>query len=751
MLQAFESLFNVILILLGFGLVIVVHELGHFLAARWAGIKVHAFAVGFGPAILSYRKGMGLRRGSSEPDYLKRLEAERIDTNRKQPSELSPTEYRLNWVPLGGYVKMLGQEDLNADATSDADDSYQSKPVWKRMIVISAGVIMNVILAAVLFVIVFMAGMRVMSPAVGFVAPDSPAAQAGFQPGDVVLSINDRPADNFADIQIASAMAAKGRELTFTVARPGASEPIELRATPQRDEESGLLQLGIGPASGTRVWGGDPQSPDEDAIRRTLRQTGLEALEPGSELVAVNGQPVEPAILPSGTRVPVLTPLTDALRDSNGQPVNTEFTTPAGQRITVPITPRVELQRALGVIRGDETASFAHLLGMVPVTRVQTTTVQGDRAGLQPGDLLARVGGVDWPSVPDTVAQIRQRAGSPIELIVIRPESSQTAPGESSPLNPVTPAGDDQLQLAGRRWTVVQLNPTVGPDGRIGFGPEEAADLPIITRAPRLARDPAIGDIPPDLPVDRLFPRIMPGMVLEAVNDTAVRNFGDARQAIVDAASQLITTSGEGGREGEADTQASPSPVDITLRLATLDPISLQRLGSEQRTIELFADDARAIAALGWLPGNIELAFTASQVTMKASDPFNAIAMGTRETLRKVTLAYQTIQRLFEGTVQVRHLKGPVGITHIGSQFAAQGPLYLLFFLALISANLAVINFLPMPIVDGGMFLLLCYEGLRGKPAPIVFQNALNLIGLVLIGTLFLTVTFYDIRGLFGL
>src|ERR1043165_7435730 len=147
------SAFDLLLVVLGFGFIIFIHELGHFLAARWAGIRVLAFAIGFGPAAGSYRKGLGWRRGSSEEEYLEHVK-------RGAAGAISPTEYRFNWLAFGGYVKMLGQDDTDPTATSDAPDSYQSCKVWKRMVVISAGVVMNLILASVLFVGVFMHGLE---------------------------------------------------------------------------------------------------------------------------------------------------------------------------------------------------------------------------------------------------------------------------------------------------------------------------------------------------------------------------------------------------------------------------------------------------------------------------------------------------------------------------------------------------------------------------------------------------------------
>ena len=107
------TIIDLLTVILGFSLIIFVHELGHFVAARWAGVRVLAFAMGFGPAVFSYRKGLGLRRGSTEHEYL-------AGTDRA----ISPTEYRLNWVPFGGYVKMLGQEDLKDRKSTRLNSSH---------------------------------------------------------------------------------------------------------------------------------------------------------------------------------------------------------------------------------------------------------------------------------------------------------------------------------------------------------------------------------------------------------------------------------------------------------------------------------------------------------------------------------------------------------------------------------------------------------------------------------------------------
>src|SRR5437764_12224958 len=161
----------------GFGFVIFFHELGHFFAAKWVGIKVEQFAVGFGQAMFSWRQGLGFRVGSSTKEYEELLTAQ-TRGSEKHFGGLGETEYRLNWIPLGGYVKMLGQDDLRPNSEQDDPRAYNKKSIGARMFVVSAGVIMNIVLAAVGFMIVFLMGFRVQPPVVGSVIPDSPAAHA---------------------------------------------------------------------------------------------------------------------------------------------------------------------------------------------------------------------------------------------------------------------------------------------------------------------------------------------------------------------------------------------------------------------------------------------------------------------------------------------------------------------------------------------------------------------------------------------
>ncbi|MBS3820306.1 MAG: site-2 protease family protein, partial [Phycisphaerae bacterium] len=172
--------------LIGLGAVVLVHEFGHFIMAKRAGIRVTRFALGFFHPILSYRKGIGVRIGSTEPEYQQRaaekLVAEGVNVGAMLEKErtlkihqaaetlhLGETEYRLNWLPIGGYVHMSGQDDFAPDKSLETTDprGYGSAPVGKRFGVIAAGVVMNLIFAAMLFPIIGLIGMDFNAPIVG--------------------------------------------------------------------------------------------------------------------------------------------------------------------------------------------------------------------------------------------------------------------------------------------------------------------------------------------------------------------------------------------------------------------------------------------------------------------------------------------------------------------------------------------------------------------------------------------------------
>ena len=231
-----------------------------------------------------------------------------------------------------------------------------------------------------------------------------------------------------------------------------------------------------------------------------------------------------------------------------------------------------------------------------------------------------------------------------------------------------------------------------------------------------------------------------PGSRITRIGDQSINTLREVQPAII----QLTENDFNNGLE------EFTIPVEIEL------PLPIQPDGTiptVTKDWKLSRADIQSLRDLGWtLPGSIEMVnlFEFAQVIDKAQSPMGAISRGIGESRRVMLQTYLTFLRLFEGSVKVKHLKGPVGIAHIGTQVASQGWVWVLFFMALISINLAVINFLPLPIVDGGQFLMLVYEWIRGKPVPVIIQNVTTMAGLLMIGTIFLYVTFNDIKAIFG-
>jgi regulator of sigma E protease len=691
------------LVIIGFSLIIVVHELGHFLAARWAGIRVLAFAVGFGPALLSWRKGLGLRRGSSEPEYLALVKREREGLNPADPGHVSPTEYRLNVLPFGGYVKMLGQDDVNPDARSDEPDSFARKPVWKRMVVISAGVAANFATAALLFILVFMLGLKTEPPRVGATAPGSPAAttaainaaelgitEPGLRQGDQILTINGRKPNSFNDLVIAAAMTRRGSPVRLEVGREGLGAPLVFEVVPREDPLSRLLQLGIAPASSARVYPLERFESEEGAAR-ILAAAGLPGVRPGMTLESIDGR--------AGVRS--IYDLEQAVRRSGGRPITALLRDHAGE-VSVVVQARRELQTVTFAAEKDVFREARHLVGFMPVMRVEEAGKPAEKAGLRAGDVFLQLGAVEWPSIPEGVAEIRSHRGKQVRVVVVR-------------------------RAGNGAWSDVDLGEVpVSAKGQIGFTAGDTARVDTrVTVWPSLR---VVADaVSPASSHDRSGAelRLLRGSRILRVNDEPVTDFDQLAGALE--------------RAGDAD-------VHLTVELPIASAGGAPRI--ETVTWRVPPSAAAALRSLGWASPVNPSVFEPEEFVLRASGPAEALVMGLKETHRVMLTTYLTFARLFQGSVKVEHLKGPVGIAHIGTIIAGRGIVWLLFFMALISINLAVVNFLPIPIADGGHFVFLCYEQVTGRPISPAVQNAATLVGLALIAGLFLLVTYNDIANL---
>ena len=713
------SIWHLLLIVLGFGFLIFVHELGHFVAAKWAGIRTEAFAIGMGPVLLAYRKGIGLRIGSTLKEYDRRVREYLAQQSPGTPPRqitleeayrigdklgIGETEYSLRLLPIGGFVKMLGQEDANPNYVSSDPRSYQNCAISKRMVVVSAGVIMNILLAIVLFVVAFMVGVRFEAPIIGEVIDTMPAAQTlpdnaealgitqpGLMPGDEVLAIDGDPARTFADIQIATAMSKPGVPLSMVVAREGYEEALRFTMLPEQDQHTRLLSLGIVPGSSARLSEGHIGTID---VAETLDEEGLteQGVEPGMLMVSAGGQPVRTfeqfeRVLKSKDGEAVATEWQDM--DVNGEPV--------GPVVEAQIEAEPEWQQL--VLSDGKNYEFG-LLGLAPLMLIKDVEQGSLNAGqIKPGDVILRIGDLVGPRFNQAVEVIKKHSGSSVDLLLLR--------------------GNEQVRVTAE----------VNRKGQIEFRPGLAWDVPVISQPlSRLGVRPTGTDTNLAKPRHEEAPiaplNLMPGDRIVSVAGKDVSNWTEIREALRTAIADYDRDAG------------------VQVQLVTE---HLFWAGSrEQHTLTLSPEWCKRISELGWESSVPRYVFDPLQTTLSAEgNPVNAVVMGVRETHKLVLLVYLTIDRLVRGSVGVEQLRGPVGIVDLGSKIVPQGAMYFLFFLGMISVNLAVINFLPLPIVDGGLFLYLIYEKIKGQPPPIAFQNVATLIGLALIGTMFL-VTFYN-------
>jgi regulator of sigma E protease len=327
------------------GVLIFVHELGHFLMARKIGVRVLTFSLGFGPKILKY-----VRNG---------------------------TEYCVSAIPLGGYVKMAGENP--DDARTGRDDEFLSKTKWQRFQVMIMGPAMNILLAILVLALVLYQGADVpayeQEPAVvGSVLPSSPAANAGIRPGDRIVRVADRPVETWERFFIAIAPRAN-LETQIVLQRDGQEVSVSTTPTPQTRFDVG--DIGVLPEMRSQIRAVTPGQPADRA-----------GLQPGDVILTVNGEKL------SRDR-----PLVQIINKSAGVPLQFAISR-GGQVVEATVTPEK---------RGD-----VGLIG-VQLSEFETRTIEpGPLEALQ----LSLKRNWEWSSlIFETIGGLLTRETSPKQLM----------------------------------------------------------------------------------------------------------------------------------------------------------------------------------------------------------------------------------------------------------------------------------------------------------------------------------------------
>lgn len=700
-------------VVLGLGLVIFIHELGHFLAAKWCDVHVTTFSIGFGPALpfCSFRWG--------------------------------ETTYKVGMIPLGGYVQMVGEGETSDGEEAEHDPrSYRNKSVGQRMLIISAGVIMNFLLGVVCFVAAYLHGVKEIPATIGAVESGGAAWRAGLRTDDEIVRIASRDRPFFDDLRPIVMSTAAGETMELVVQRPDGSRHTYL-VEPRRDEGARFPQLGIVPpfrlellASRKKQF--SPVVPGSAAARAHPpfaardRIIAMSDIQDPRRVTSLHSDPRDPQ------RGPDIADYYTRLQTLAGQPIIIRVlrSHPDGQEVPVDITVPPAFRADLGLrmrmgeiaaLRDGGPAAQAGVLAHQDqpprpgdrVRHIQLPEVDGTTTWLTTGDEKApdstvTVRKLDPLLLPYELRQWAERqlargseANLQVRLTVLRTVGHQEAQPVELTLR-YDPAYHNE------RETITLPNSPVPLSGLgLAYWVETVVD-----------------QVLPDSPADGL---LQPNDVILAARIYSLDNHGQPRSgewlnhlkphqwAYVDAALQ----------------RQPPHRVDLRVQRgeSTLE-VSLEARPDPQHPLEdrglLLARDYRI---------------------QKADRLAEAVSLGTWRVIRFIKYVYMSLYGMISpsGRISPKTMSGPLTIANISYRVAGEDFWQFLLFIGMISVNLAVVNFLPIPILDGGHMVFLILEKILGRPVPERLFHIAMYVGLAIILGLMIFVITLDIqRLLFG-
>ncbi len=596
------------------------------------------------------------------------------------------TEYGIGILPLGGYVKMLGQDDNPAAAAEEArrarasgdlppepvagphaawdPRSYPAQSVPKRMAIISAGVIMNVIFAVLMAAWAFGLGVREMTCTLSSVRTGGAAWRAGLRTGDEIVAIGGRKDPIFNDLRHGVTVGSVAEGIDFTVRRPADGTTRTVRLRP--DTDLGAPTVGVTSPFSLTLPADISRGLPGSASRATP------ALEGGDAIRAVDGR-----------QVATYAELLAALSTTLDAPVTLTVArgTPATE-ISIDLPPQPRLVTGM-------------TMTPLPIKAVQEGSPAAE-AGVKAGERLVAVGGepVGDPLTLDD--RLRPRVGSPISLTLADEAGSE------------------------RSVEVVPRAVTWRDDETTGIG----SPVSIAALGLAIPVDAVVAAVDADGPAARA------GIV---AGDRVVK------VVLVEAGQKPDPTSGIEFSSREPNWPVLAAVLQ-ELPAGTSLVLTVESAAGDRRevTLEPAATPNSFIADRG-------LVFEPVYEVVKATSVGDALRRGLRKAGEDLSMVYGFLGKLTRQQISPRLLGGPIEIAKQAGRSASEGFGRLLLFLTMLSANLAVVNFLPIPVLDGGHMVFLLYEFVRGKPPSEGVVGVLSYLGLALILSLMFFVFGLDI------
>lgn len=697
------TLLHILYAIGGICAIVFLHELGHFLAAKRVGVRVERFFLGFDPwnlRLFSFRVG--------------------------------ETLYGIGLLPLGGYVK-LADESPEGGRKPPSPDGLLSKPPGARALILVAGSVMNLLSGLVFFIVAFTLGVHFTSPEVGSVVPGSPAWKAGLKEGDRVTALGDDPVTDFFELRLGVALAQRGKPLRVQVSRPGerdgSAQTTHFDVTPRYNAE-GFNEIGVLPAISPVL--GSPGRGD------ALEKAGLRA---GDRLLGAELGRVELPQLPVAA-------LLDAIQSYHRRRPSEPF--------------RVRIER--------DGQTFWQTIAPVPEPKPRSrpqigvapglgNVVRGVRPGspaaevFRPGDRLVRANGIPVTTVEPTapLTSWRDPEGS-LEIAIVR------AVGEAGARKPVllrveplslfawTVRGDihwgehtlrvDELQ-PGSPLEAAGLRPgdvLTHVDGTSCFDDQELHEA----LGAKGADGCRVRVLREEEPVEFEVPR------------AELRKSGSVRWRAMPALGTIVAggpAAAAGVAEGSTLVELGSTRLrnwgDLIDRIAKAkpgEPLTARWVDPEGRTIE------GTLAPASPLHATLEFPVRPVEFRVVAG-PIEAVSLGARRTVLVSKQVFLMLRSLLRRDVSAKNLAGPIGIVHSFTVILEHGPLsQLIYWLALISVNLGLLNLLPIPILDGGQLLFVAIEKVKGSAVDERVKAVATNVALALLLALFIFVTFHDIR-----